>query len=82
MGTSKPLTICVHPIFQGEPWLAVLMDKGHKVYIMGAEGATIEYAGVDLILGPNCARFVPGMERFLDLFLKGARVNKYGKVKV
>ena len=35
----------------------------------------------DLILGPNCMRFLAGMEPFLDSFIKGARALKYGKVK-
>ena len=33
----------------------------------------------DLILGPNCMRFLPGMAQFLDSFIKGARAVCYKK---
>lgn len=70
MGTSKPLTILVHQDFYEQPWVKDLVKKGHTIL------ATI-LPDCDLILGPNCARFVPGMEQFLDSFLKGARAIRY-----
>ena len=71
MGTSKPLTILIHPDYWETPWAADLRAKGHVVAILETN------IQADLILGPTCARFVPGMEKFLDSFLKGARVVRY-----
>ena len=71
MGTSKPLTILIHPDYWETPWAANLRAKGHVVAILETN------IQADLILGPTCARFVPGMEKFLDSFLKGARVVRY-----
>ena len=71
MGTSKPLTILIHPDYWATPWAANLRAKGHVVAILETN------IQADLILGPTCARFVPGMEKFLDSFLKGARVVRY-----
>ena len=75
MGTSKPLTILIHPDYWETPWAADLRAKGHVVAILETN------IQADLILGPTCARFVPGMEIFLDSFLKGARLVKYGQPK-
>ena len=72
--TSKPLTIGVDSRYAGEPWLLALEAQGHLITLK-------DLAGYDLILGPTCARFLPGMEQFLDSFIKGARALKYGKVK-
>ena len=78
MGTSKPLTIWVHPDYYAAPWVQELIAKGHV--IMGGEH-TIQAALLvaDLILGPNCCRWVPGMEKHLDALLKGARAVKFPK---
>ena len=35
----------------------------------------------DLILAPQAARFLPGMEFLLEIFIKGARAVKYPKEK-
>ena len=76
MSTSKPLTILVHPDYWETAWRRELTAKGHVVAVLTPP---IE---ADLILGPNCARFVTGMEKFLDSFLAGARKCKYpGKPK-
>ena len=71
MGTSKPLTILVHPNYWDTPWVQELKAKGHVVAVLHT---SIE---ADLILGPTCARFIPGMEKYLEAFIKGARVVKY-----
>ena len=77
MGTSKPLTILVHPDYFKTPWAEALREKGHVVAVLN-----LNLEDVDLILAPNCARFVPGSERFLTSFLAGARTLKYpGKKK-
>ncbi len=70
MSTSKPFTIGVDSRYAGELWLAELKAKGHVVTLK-------DFAGYDLILGPTCARFLPGMEKHLDSFLKGARKMRY-----
>lgn len=75
MGTSKPLTIYVHPTYWGKAWVKDLQAKGHVVAVLETP---IE---ADLILMPNCARFVPGMEKFMDSFLAGARKIKYPEKK-
>ena len=73
--TTKPLTICVDPTLIGkfDQAFGELQAKGH----------TIVYGGLpweaDLILGPTCARFIPGMEKFLESFIKGARAVRYKK---
>ena len=71
MGTSKPFTILVHPDYWETAWRRELTTKGHVVAILTPP---IE---ADLILGPTCARFLPGMEKYLDSFLAGARKLKY-----
>ena len=74
---QKPLTIFVLiPGWQHLPWVKDLQAKGHKVN----DGPTHEDQDIwdaDLILGPTCARFIPGMEKFLESFIKGARAIKY-----
>mgnify|MGYP001571630856 FL=1 len=72
MATSKPLRIALHPTLGSQPWVEELRTKGHEILWVA-----LETAGADLILGPNCMRFIPGMEKFLESFLKGARVVKY-----
>ena len=66
----KPLTIFVDLALGDQPWIQVLRDKGHLVLHQNYEGA-------DLILGPTCARFIPGMEKFLESFIRGARAVRY-----
>ena len=70
MATSKPLVICLHSSLANAPWVADLQAKGHTIIV----SIDPEY---DLNLGPKCARFVPGMEKYLDAFLKGARAARY-----
>ena len=70
--TSKPLTIGVDSRYAGEPWLLALEAQGHLITLK-------DLAGYDLILGPNCMRFLPGMAQFLDSFIKGARAVCYKK---
>lgn len=72
MSTSKPLTIYIHPKLILEPWVATLQAAGHIV-----STSLAYWDEADLILGPTCARFLPGMEKYLDSFLKGARKVKY-----
>ena len=72
--TPKPLTIWVHPDWATAPWVEELEKKGH---IIRCDGDSVWDA--DLILAPQAARFLPGMEKFLDSFIKGARKIKYGK---
>ena len=69
--TPKPLRIAVQVAFRDQPWVAELEAKEH----------TIEYViwDYDLILHPQAARFLPGMEKFLEDFIKGARKVKYPK---
>ena len=71
MATSKPLHIIIHPSLAGQAWIEELRNKGHTIFYLEGTG------GADLILGPNCMRFIPGMEKFLDSFLKGARMVRY-----
>lgn len=75
MGTTKPLKILVHPDLYQAGWVRELEAKGHLVGTWHGDNIF----GVDLILGPNCARFLPGMEQFLDAFIKGARAIRYKK---
>jgi hypothetical protein len=89
--STKPLTIAVHPAFLKEPWVQELRDKGHRVFslrelncenVFGDPSASIIGPdGCDLILAPQAARFLPGMHKYLDSFIKGARVAKYGANK-
>lgn len=68
--TTKPLTIGIDSRYAGEPWVMELEAKGHLITLK-------DMAGYDLVLGPNCARFLPGMQQFLDAFIKGARAVKF-----
>lgn len=70
MATSKPFVICLHSSLVGAPWVAELRAKGHTIIV----STDPEY---DLGLGPKCARFVPGMEKYIESFLKGARAARY-----
>lgn len=70
MGTSKPLTIGVDSRYEGADWVVALEAKGHLITLK-------DMASYDLVLGPNCARFMPGMEKMIEVFLKGARTIKY-----
>ena len=73
MGTSKPLKIlCVGQA----PEVTNLVQKGHTVTVH--TGELLDY---DLILGPTCCRFLPGMDKYLDSIIKGARLVKYGPTK-
>ena len=73
--TSRPLKIVVDPSLYMLPFVAELKAKGHGVVV--AEWAD----DIDLILAPQAARFLPGMEKFLEDFIKGARKVKYPKEK-
>ena len=77
MGTSKPLNIAIPWEWKDEPWVKALEAKGHTIFPQS------DWVGnsVDLILAPNCARFLPGMHEYLDSFIKGARLIKYGTTK-
>ena len=80
MGTSKPLRIAVHFQLTHLPCVLTLRDKGHHVFpiVSLAASDTVEpIDSFDLVLGPNCMRFIPGMEKFLESFLKGARAARY-----
>lgn len=80
MGTSKPLTIGLDFRLTQEAWVQLLRDKGHHIFpvvSLAASDNARPINEVDLFLGPNCARFVPGMEKFLNSFLAGARKIKY-----
>lgn len=70
MGTSKPLVIYVDQCYENMPWVITLAQKGHEIHLLDPKGA-------DLILSPTCARFVEGMEQFLESFLAGARKVRY-----
>lgn len=74
MGTSKPLTIGVDSRYAGEPWVVELEAKGHNIILRNL-------AEYDLVLGPTCCRFLPGMEGFLASVVKGARAIKFPKEK-
>ena len=78
MATTKPLTIWVHPDLALTAWVADLSDKGHDVR---CNTKMEDIWDADLILGPNCARFLPGMEQFLESFIKGARAICYKTAK-
>ena len=69
--TPKPLTILYTQALEGNPALAELEAKGHTLIPINV--------GCDLLIGPECARFLPGMEKFLEDFIKGARKVKYPK---
>ena len=75
--TPKPLRIAVSADVAS--WYIEFLDelraKGHTVEVMPPNDW-------DLILAPQAARFLPGMEQFLDEFIKGARKVKYpAKIK-
>ena len=81
MAATKPLTIWIHPDYRGLPWVEALRSKGHQVYFeVDYSKADPSPWTADLLLGPNCARFLPGMEQFLDSFIKGARAVRYKPV--
>ena len=70
----------MHPDLVGQPWAAALKAHGHIVWSEGiGERAKELLWDVDLILAPQAARFLPGMEKFLEDFIKGARKVKYPK---
>ena len=69
--TSKPLTILVDQAFMEFPWVTELQAKGHT--IQPIPNTWVEY---DLLLSPRAARFFPGMEKFLESFIAGARKLK------
>ena len=69
--TPKPLKIAIHGSLLGQPWVAELQAKGHTVELLVMVGDP------DLILAPQAARFLPGMEKYLDALIKGARRVKY-----
>ena len=75
MTTSKPLVICFHSSLANAPWVADLRAKGHTILV----NIDPSWETADLILGPQCARFLPGMEQFLPSFLAGARKLRYPK---
>lgn len=72
MPTSKPLRIL---IVGDLPENSNLVGMGHIVHVE----PMLRLNEYDLILGPNCARFLPGMEAYLPSFLAGARKIKYPK---
>ena len=74
MATPKPLTIAIHSSYEGTFWVGQLRALGHVVTILPPECESF-----DLVLAPTCARFVPGMEAFLDALIRGARKVKYPK---
>ena len=76
--TPKPLKILVASCYEGMPWVEELKAKGHEVYHKAMFETFNHY---DLILAPQAARFLPGMEKFLPDFIKGARAVKYPKAK-
>ena len=76
--TPKPLTIAVHPVLRDADWVMELVAKGHTILAVSDNPIWQE---ADLILGPTCARFVPGMEKHLDSFIKGTQSLKRDKVK-
>jgi len=76
--TSRPLKILVALSLVDMPWIDAFRDKGHEVTVASPViGACL--GDYDLVLGPQCARFVPGMEKYLDSMIKGARAVKFGK---
>lgn len=79
--TPKPLTIGLHPSLVQAEWVKDLQEKGHQVFSWEPAQGDQGIFDCDLILGPNCCRFVPGMERFLDSLIKGARAIKYKGTK-
>jgi len=64
----KPLKIL---LVGAESLFEALQTKGHTVDFLPS------LAEYDLILGPTCCRFLPGMEKFLDAIIKGARKVRY-----
>ena len=71
--SSKPLTIAIHPnlIGQVDELVAALVAKGHTAFYGGLPWEA------DLILAPQACRFLPGMEKMLDVVIKGVRAVKY-----
>ena len=74
MATPTPLNIAVHSTFEGTFWVGQLRALGHVVTILPPS-----FEDFNLVLAPMCARFLPGMEAFLDALIKGARKVKYPK---
>lgn len=74
--TNRPLTVLVHPSLLKTPAVVELIAKGNDVQTMEWTTSPLNY---DLIIGPNCWRTVPGMEDMLDIAVKAARKQKYGK---
>ena len=76
--TTKPLRIVWggQSVTDAPPsFLAELEAQGHEVF-------SSPMPATDLILGPTCCRFLPGMEFLLDSVIKGARKLRYGKEKL
>ena len=76
MATTKPLRILVHPKYLDLPWAQELRAAGNTV-----EPIPAVWGDYDVILAPEAARFLPGMEKFLPAFLKGARKIRYDLAK-
>lgn len=69
---AKPLRILVDPTIFPTAFVSDLQQQGHTVIPM-----VNDCEGFDLILGPTCCRFLPGMEKFLPAIIKGARKVRY-----
>lgn len=75
--TSRQLKVLTHVSLWDTPAVQDLVKKDNLVHSMGADYPTGN--DYDLIIGPNCWRIVPGMEGQIDVAVKAARKQKYGK---
>lgn len=74
--TPKPLAILVRPDIAEWPEIEALRAQGHRVHVMGLGGDERDY---DLILAPNAWRMTKDLRPYLDLAIKAARKQRYGK---
>lgn len=72
MGTTKRLTISVHPSLYNYPEIQGLIEKGHNVYCN-------DMGSTDIVLAPNAWRMTPELLPYLDLSIKQARAMRYPK---
>ena len=72
--TQKPLKILIHPSLNNAKEIEELIAKGHDIQIM-----TVETDDFDIVLSPKAWRILPGMEKYIDIAVKAARIEKYPK---
>ena len=81
MATTKPISIlCVG--MEETPALDALAAKGHNVSYDWFVGGSPEVDAYDVIIGPKCWRYLPGVsDKWLPQLLKEARAAQPPRAK-